>query len=434
MADVVMPRLSDSMEEGTILKWLKPAGAEVGSGEELVEIETDKATMTYEADAAGVLEIVAAEGDTLPIGAVIARLGDGSGAGGSNDNGAETATATPAPEAAAESTEVAAEPAAEAVPAAAPPAVADPPATSANGERIKASPLARRLAREQGIDIATLQGTGIGGRIVRADVEAAAGGSAPPAAAPAAAAARPPSPSPSSTPTEGVAGKGTTTTEELSRLQTVVARRMAESKATIPEFALTTEVDMEACVKLRGQIKDAAEGSAPSYNDMVIKAVALALREFPRANGSYVDGRFELYSRVNVGFAVAAQDALLVPTIFDADATSLGTIAETTRTLAARVRSGEITPPELSGGTFTISNLGMFGVTSFAAVINPPQSGILAVAAMTPRAVIRDGEIVIRNIMPITLTADHRILYGADAAEFLARVRALLESPFSLLL
>jgi pyruvate dehydrogenase E2 component (dihydrolipoamide acetyltransferase) len=225
--------------------------------------------------------------------------------------------------------------------------------------------------------------------------------------------------------------------QELSRTQQVIARRMAESKATVPEFTITTEVDMEDAVALRGQLKAVAEGSdspVPSYNDMVVKACAIALREHPRANGSYKDGKFELYSRVNIGVAVAAQDALVVPTVFDADKKSLGEIARDGRALAERVRAGVVTPPELSGGTFTVSNLGMFGVTEFVAVINPPQAAILAVGKMEPRAVVRDGEIVARNTMNITLSCDHRILYGAQAAEFLARIKALLEQPIALAL
>jgi pyruvate dehydrogenase E2 component (dihydrolipoamide acetyltransferase) len=212
---------------------------------------------------------------------------------------------------------------------------------------------------------------------------------------------------------------------------------MAESKATVPEFTISTDVDMEGAVELRSQLKAAAEatgGTVPSYNDMVVKASAMALREFPRANGSYKDGHFELYSRVNIGVAVAAQEALLVPTVFDADKKSLGEIARDSRALAERVRAGAVTPPELSGGTFTVSNLGMFGVTEFIAVINPPQAAILAVGKMEPRAVVRDGEIVARNTMSITLACDHRILYGADAAEFLARIKTLLEQPIALAL
>ena len=467
MSDVVMPRLSDSMEEGTILKWLKAEGDEVTRGDELVEIETDKATMTYEADSAGTLSIVAQEGDTLPIGEVIARIGAGgeapAGDGAkaeatqeaeaSGNGGPSEAPPASAPAATAEPPAAAPEP--EPAAAAAEPAAAAP-SPEGNGGRAKASPVARRIAREQGIDLSALQGTGPGGRIVKADVEAAASGAAPQAAAPAetaqaapaapaapaaepqaapaaAAAPRPPSASVAETGT----AKGDVSVQELTRTQQVIARRMAESKATVPEFTIATDVDMEGAVELRKQLKAAAEtvnGAMPSYNDMVVKASALALREYPRANGSYKDGHFELYSRVNVGVAVAAQEALVVPTVFDADRKSLGEIARDTRTLAERVRANAITPPELSGGTFTVSNLGMFGVTEFSAVINPPQAAILAVGKMEPRAVVRDGEIVARNIMTITLVCDHRILYGADAAEFLARIKALLEQPIALAL
>ncbi|MEA2359799.1 MAG: hypothetical protein QOI62_3059 [Solirubrobacteraceae bacterium] len=473
MPDVVMPRLSDSMEEGTILKWLKADGDEVARGDELVEIETDKATMTYEADTAGTLVIVAHEGETLPIGQVIARIGDASEAPAEQSastgeaaaaqqaagNGASSdVAAEPAPVAAAATAEPpAAAPAAAPAPAAAAPAAPGPAPASggtveANGGRPKASPIARRIARERGVDLSALQGTGPGGRIVKADVEAAVSGAAAvaapaapaaapevpapaPAAPPAPAAAAPP-PAPSTVAETGTA-KGDVTIQELSRTQQVIARRMAESKATVPEFSISTDVDMEGAVDLRRQLKTAAEttgGTVPSYNDMVVKASALALREFPRANGSYKDGRFELYSRVNVGVAVAAHDALVVPTVFDADRKSLGEIGRDTRALAERVRANAVTPPELSGGTFTVSNLGMFGVTEFAAVINPPQAAILAVGKMEPRAVVRDGEVVARNTMTITLVCDHRILYGADAAEFLARIRALLEQPVALAL
>jgi pyruvate dehydrogenase E2 component (dihydrolipoamide acetyltransferase) len=446
MPDVVMPRLSDSMEEGTILKWLKADGDEIARGDELVEIETDKATMTYEADTAGTLSIVAQEGETLPIGQVIARIG----AAGEAPAAAEApAQATQQAEAsgngAPSEAPPAPAPAATVEPPAAAPAPAPAPSAEGNGGRPKASPVARRIAREQGIDLTTLQGTGPGGRIVKADVEAAATGGAPAAPeapapeAPAeavAAEAAPPPPAPVAVAEAGTA-KGDVRVQELSRTQQVIARRMAESKATVPHFAISTDVDMEAAVALRAQLKTAVEetgGTLPSYNDMVVKASAIALREFPRANGSYKDGRFELYSRVNVGVAVAAQEALIVPTVFDADKKSLSEVARDSRALAERVRAGEVTPPELSGGTFTVSNLGMFGVTEFVAVINPPQAAILAVGKMEPRAVVRDGEVVARNTLSLTLACDHRILYGADAAEFLARIKALLEQPILLAL
>jgi pyruvate dehydrogenase E2 component (dihydrolipoamide acetyltransferase) len=399
--DVVMPRLSDSMEEGTILRWLVSSGDEVSRGEEIVEIETDKANMTYEADAAGVLEIVASEGDTLPIGEPIARIG------GSGDSSSGSAASMPA---AGERS--------------------DGPAAPAENGRVKASPVARRLARERGVELASLAGTGPGGRIVKADVEAAEAAAAP---APAAAPREVPGPV---APGERGGGKGETTVQELSRTQQTIARRMAEAKATVPDFHVSTEADMAAAVAVREQLKALAtdEHPAPSYNDFVVKAAALALREFPRANGAYKDGRFERYERVNVGVAVAAEDALVVPTIFDADQKSLGEIALETRALAGRVRAGSIAPPELSGGTFTVSNLGMFGVTEFTAIVNGGQAGILAVGALRDEPVVVDGTVVAGQRMTLTLVADHRILYGADAARLLARIRALLESPLGLAL
>jgi pyruvate dehydrogenase E2 component (dihydrolipoamide acetyltransferase) len=421
-----MPRLSDSMEEGTIIKWLKAEGDEVARGDELVEIETDKATMTYEADSDGVLQIVAAEGDTLPVGEVIARL---NGAGEATEVRRQASEGEPEPDAAGgasgvgrQASEGEPEPAAQAEPEPEPePAPPPSAAESDGGERVKASPIARRMAREKGLELSSLRGTGPGGRIVKADVESAA-----PAAAPQAAPAAAPEPA-------AATGKGESELVELTRTQQLIARRMAESKATVPDFALNMDIDMEAAVAMRAQLKEVAE-VVPSFNDMVVKASALALREYPRANGSYKDGRFELHGRINVGVAVAAQDALIVPTIFDADRKSLGEIARVARELAGKVRDGTIAPPELSGGTFTVSNLGMYGITSFTAVINPPQAAILAVGAIERRPTVVDGEIVPRHRMAVTLACDHRILYGADAAEFLARVRDLLESPAAMAL
>ncbi len=446
MSEIVMPRLSDTMEEGTILRWLKHDGEHVARGEELVEIETDKAAMTYESDSQGTLQTLAREGDTLAVGEPIARIG------------ADAADGLPAVQ----------EPVAvEQGPPAA--AEAQTPAERAEptepGERVKASPLARRVALENGVDLGALQGSGPGGRIVKADVEQVAG-STPVAPATSGAveasstASLPSSPSGlGRPPVEDVASaKGETTTVELSRTQRTIARRMAESKATIPDFTLSADIDMERCVDLRAELKRlsrAGEGRdkaavsagdgrdralAPTYNDMIVKACALALRDHPRANASYRDGRFELHARVNVGVAVAAsgQDAtggaLVVPTVFDADTKALGEIARETRSLAERVREGSITPPELSGGTFTVSNLGMYGIHSFTAIVNPPQAAILAVGAVAPRAVVRKKKLVARQTMSVTLACDHRILYGADAALFLVRVRELLEEPAALTL
>jgi pyruvate dehydrogenase E2 component (dihydrolipoamide acetyltransferase) len=436
------------MEEGTILRWLQEDGAQVKRGDELAEIETDKATMTFEADADGVFRIVAAEGDTLPLGAVIATIGEAGGGNGAAPAAAPEATqAASAGEAPAQQVQAASAGEAPAQQVQAAPAAAAPPATApSNGARIKASPVARRVARERGVDLATVTGTGPGGRIVRADVEsgapatpaapAAAPQAAPAAAppeAPQAAPAAPATPPPAPAVAETGTAKGDVSIVELTRTQQVVARRMAESKATVPEFSITTEVDMEAAVELRAKLKGIAD-PAPSYNDMVVKASAIALRDFPRANGSYKDGRFELYSRINVGVAVAADNALIVPTVFDADKKGLGQIAKDARALAERVRAGVITPPELSGGTFTVSNLGMFGVTEFAAIVNAPQAAILAVGAMRRLPRVVGDEIVPRNVMTLTLVCDHRILYGADAAQFLGRIRALLEEPLGLAL
>ncbi|MGZ8667060.1 MAG: dihydrolipoamide acetyltransferase family protein [Solirubrobacterales bacterium] len=442
--DIVMPRLSDSMEEGTILRWIKSAGEEVAVGDELVEIETDKANMVYESDAAGTLiELVAEEGATLPIGEVIARVGEkGEAPVGAGDSGAAPG-ATP-PEA--QSSSGLAPAPAPAVPQPAPaPAVPQPagaPASAPTGDgarvsgdgRVKASPIARRIAAEKGLDLAGLQGSGPGGRIVKADVERAGVGASPQKAQSSLGVA--PTPAIGAKPEEVETAKGQVSYEEPTKLQATVARRMAESKAVAPHFYLQASIDMSRCVEARGAIKAAAGADevVPSFNDMVVKAAALALREFPRANGAYRDGRFELYSRVNVGVAVAAQDALVVPTVFDADVKGLRRIASETRALAARVREGQITPPERSGGTFTVSNLGMFGIENFAAVINTPQAGILAVGAITETPVVRDGEIATARLMAVTLACDHRILYGSDGAEFLARIRALLEEPVSLAL
>jgi pyruvate dehydrogenase E2 component (dihydrolipoamide acetyltransferase) len=439
MADVAMPRLSDSMEEGTILKWLKSDGDEVSRGDELVEIETDKANMTYEADLEGVLKIVAQEGDTLPVGQTIAQIGGDAG-GGADEGGGEDQAEAKAETSEEPESQPPADENVERVKQPEPVATEEKeeePEPEGNG-RVKASPIARRMAKELGVELGDLQGSGPGGRIVKSDVEAAAknGEQAEPAEEEKEAEQpRKEAPAPAAASGDGSSGRGAVTTEDLTRLQQTIARRMAESKATAPEFVITCEVDMHDAVEFRKQLKAAAgDGPAPSFNDFVVKASALALKEFPRANGAYRDGKFELYSRVNVGIAVAGQDALVVPTVFDADGKSLGTIAREARALAQKVRDGKITPPELSSGTFSVSNLGMFGIKRFVAVINPPQAAILAVGEMTPRPVVRDGEITVRPVMELTLSCDHRILYGADAAQFLGRIRERLENPLSLAL
>jgi pyruvate dehydrogenase E2 component (dihydrolipoamide acetyltransferase) len=429
-ADVVMPRLSDSMEEGTILQWLKAVGDEVKRGDELVEIETDKANMTYEATDEGVLiEILAEEGDTLPIGETIARIGEAGEKTAGGDGAAQRAAPKETPAPVGQTTKT------QTREAAGPPTAAAPTAAEGDG-RVKASPIARRMARDLDVELSDVAGSGPGGRIVKADIEAAASRQPrrPPADGRAAGA---PTPQPASAAPSPEGAKGEVQVVELNRLQQTVARRMAESKATVPHFYLETEIDMTEAVKVRAELKElAGDAPAPTFNDMIVKACALALRQFPRANGSYRDGRVELYSRVNVGVAVAAQDALVVPTVFDADRKPLGEIAASTRELAQKVREGKITPPELSGGTFTVSNLGMFGVTNFSAVINPPQAALLAVGALQPKPVAEreSRRLTVRDTMGVTLACDHRILYGADGAQFLARIRELLERPLSMAL
>ncbi|MFL5930423.1 MAG: dihydrolipoamide acetyltransferase family protein, partial [Gaiellaceae bacterium] len=345
--------------------------------------------------------------------------------------------------------------------------------SNGNGDgRVKASPVARRMARDLGVELAQLEGTGPGGRIVKADVQAAAenGGATTEAAEkgeaePAAAdgdgakaekekakadgdgkkgeaekrdkkkddkAKKDEKPKEAEKAEAGV--KGDVNVEELTRLQQTVSRRMAESKATAPDFSIALAVDMTAAVELRERLKQISD-PVPSFNDMVVKASANALREYPRVNGAYRDGKFELYDRVNVGIAVAAMDALVVPTIFDADTKSLGAIARDARAVIGKVKDKTVTPPELSGGTFTVSNLGMFGIEQFTAIINPPQAAILTVGKLDKKPAVDDkGKVVARDQMTLTLVCDHRILYGADGAEFLARIKDLLEQPLSLAL
>jgi pyruvate dehydrogenase E2 component (dihydrolipoamide acetyltransferase) len=445
-SEITMPRLSDSMEEGTIIKWLVSEGDEIERGQEIAEIETDKANMNFESDTAGtVLELVASEGDTLAIGEVIARVGEkGESADGSQQSAEQKSVSADEEPADEEEEEPVAdengdEPSEQETEQQ--PARASSDGAEGNG-RVKASPVARRMAEERGIDLGAIEGSGPGGRIVKADVEAAAegGGAATKTEEKPAEAedGKPAEPEEKREPVPAPAGdggnKGEVEVQELSRLQRTVSRRMAESKATAPDYQLTMEIDMTLCVELRERLKQ-VQDPPPSFNDMVVKAVANALREFPRVNGAYRDGKFELYSRVNVGVAVAAQDTLVVPTIFDADKKALGEIARVAREAIGKVRDGKITPPELSGGTFTVSNLGMFGIDSFTAVINPPQAAILAVGSLKKRPVVEDGgRIVARDTMSATLVCDHRILYGADGAEFLARVRELLEQPLALAL
>jgi pyruvate dehydrogenase E2 component (dihydrolipoamide acetyltransferase) len=384
MPAIAMPRLSDAMESGTIVRWLRAEGDVVAVGDELVEVETDKATMVYEAETAGRLSRLAPAGSSVRLGDPIAWIG-------------EDAAAAPA----------------------APPAAATPAATpvSASGRR-PASPAARGMARRLGVDLALVRGTGPGGRIVSADV---AGAMPATALAPAAA----PEPSPPPVP-------GARTVEALTSVQRTIARRMVEAKA-VPEFVVERDADVAAVLAARDRLK-AAGRSVPSLNDFVIAACARALREHPRANASLDGDDLTLHAAVNVGFAVAAAGTLLVPVVKDAGRKGLAAIAEETRRLAASSRDGSIAPGELAGGTFTVSNLGMMGVDAFTAILNPPQVAILAVARVRREPAFASGVVVEAARMRLRLTCDHRVLYGADGAALLATICDLITDPVLLAL
>jgi pyruvate dehydrogenase E2 component (dihydrolipoamide acetyltransferase) len=433
MTDITMPRLSEQMEHGTIVSWLVEDGQQVEVGDELVEIETDKATMAYAAEVDGVVEIVAEVGVTLSVGEVMARIGDATAAADGNGAGR-----------AAEDVVAAEQDAAPAAPVAAASgnAAREPDSRRSNGDAV-ATPVAARMAGIHGIDLASLAGTGPLGRITKNDVLRAAGIEAPAPTAPAPTAPGPAAPglvgpAPAAHPApsraaEAASGeRGETTIVEPSSLERVVARRMAEATATIPHFQVETDVAFDAAMELRATLK--ADGATVSLNDVIVFACARALRSHPRVNASYAADRFELHSRINIGIAVATDDGLLVVTVPDADRKSLGELAEESRRLSERARSGEITPPELAGATFTISNLGMYGMTAITPVINPPQAAILGVGS--PRSTLArtdDGQVTERQLLTLRLSADHRILNGADAARFLSDVRSYLEHPLRLL-
>jgi pyruvate dehydrogenase E2 component (dihydrolipoamide acetyltransferase) len=362
MPELTMPRLSDSMTEGTIVRWLKADGDAVRSGEEIVEIETDKATVGFESEFAGTLAIRAPEGSTVGVGTIIAIVGNGDAA----------------------------------------------PAIRAGTARVKASPLARRLASDLGVELSSLQGSGPGGRVVKMDVVAAA------------------EQVPEATGRDDVH-------QPLTRTESLIARRMTASREAVPEFALEVDIDMSAALAMRAELRELAD-PAPSLNDVIVKASALALRRHPRANASFAEAGFVLHARVDVAIAVAVEGSLLTPVVREADAKSLGAIAAETRALIERARAGRIGPPDLDGATFTISNLGMFGIDRFEGIINAPQAAILCVGAVRDRPIAVDGAVIVRPMATLTLACDHRILYGADAAAFLAEIRRILEHPLSMAL
>jgi pyruvate dehydrogenase E2 component (dihydrolipoamide acetyltransferase) len=449
--ELVMPRLSDTMERGTVARWLKAVGDEVHAGDVVAEIETDKATMEYQSDLDGVLlQILVGDGESADLGAVIALVGERGEELADNgaSSGAPAAAATEdAPAAAA--TEDA--PAAETAPAPAgreapeeapaeeaparPAAEAEPSAdgsgpAAATGGPLKASPIARKIADENGVDLRQLAGRGSGpdGRIVRADVERLIERQGrredlPPA--PAAARAQAPVPAPPPLESEVV---------ELTRMQRIVARRMADSKATVPHFYLTSEIDMGRAMELRKELNRAleADGVKVSVNDLIVRACGLALRDNRQFHRSF-DGEHMVYhGHADIGIAVALDDGLIVPVVRAVESKSLRQVATEARELAERARAGTLKQPEIEGATFTVSNLGMFGVTHFNAIINPPEPGILAVGATVERAVPKDGEITVRPLMNVTLSVDHRAASGADGARFLQSLQRYLEEPLLL--
>lgn len=411
--EVPMPRLSDTMEEGRVLQWYKQVGDSVAKGELLAEIETDKAVMDLESVEEGtLLQVLVAEGGSAALGAPIALVGDASELGGEPE-AAAPATVT-APATAPAQTSSAESDGGPPPTSFAPQAAGQKTGASVSG-RIKASPLARRIAAEQGVDLSQIAGTGPGGRIVKDDVENAAR---------TVAAAEDPAALPSET-----------EVASPSRMQATIIRRMLESKTTVPHFYLTMEVDMSAAKAMRAEVNAAwSEEERISYNDIVIRATALSLMRHPDANGSYRDGGFVYHQAANIGIAVAVPEGLLVPVLKNCDTKPLRQLAVEAKVLAQRTREGKNRPGDLEGGTFTVSNLGMFGVRDFYAIVNPPQAAIIAVGAIEPRPVVRAGEIVVRDIMYLSISADHRILYGAPAAEFLRDLKDLLENPYNLLI
>jgi len=458
MPEILMPRLSDTMEEGVVSSWHKKVGDEVAEGESLVDIETDKALMEYEADTAGVLEsILIGEGESATIGSPIAIIRTpGEPPTPSNSatsappatSAAAPATPSPAdyaPAAASPATSAQAATGAQATSAGAggaggagesgvgaAEAVSGPGSGAENGSRPPSSPLARRIAREKGVDLATITGSGPGGRIVRADVEAAASTAAPAPAAPA-----PVAPASVATPAKTTVPV-TADDEEvpLSRIRQITARRLAESKREAPHIYLTRHVDADDLVAFRASLNDrlvAAGQPKVSLNDLIVRACAAALRAHPSINASFAEDRLILHKRVHVGVAVALEDGLVVPVIKDADRKAVSEISRETRDLAKRARDRKLAPDEMSGGTFTVSNLGMFGIDEFTAVINPPEVAILAVGATREEVTIRDGHVVPTQRMTITLSVDHRAADGATGAKFLADVVELLQDPIRIL-
>ena len=422
--NILMPALSPTMTEGNLARWLKQEGDRIKAGDVIAEIETDKATMEVEAVDEGILGriLVPAGTQGVKVNDVIAVL-------------VEAGEAVPAAGAA---PKAAAAPAATPAPVAAPVAVAPAPvAAPASGDRVFASPLARRMAAQAGVDISKIAGSGPNGRIVKADVDAAL--SRGPAPATAAAPAAAPAPIAAPRPAAPVAITAPHTAVPNSSMRKVIARRLAESKATIPHFYVSTDVEIDALLKIRADLNARSPKDGPgayklSVNDLVIKATAVTLRRFPNVNAMWTEDAILQLHDVDISVAVSIPDGLITPIVKGADIKGLAAISNEMKDLAARAKSGKLKPEEFQGGGFSISNMGMYGVRDFAAIINPPQAGILAVSAGEQRPVVKNGALAIATVMTLTLSVDHRVIDGALAAEFLQALKRNIEDPLSLML
>jgi pyruvate dehydrogenase E2 component (dihydrolipoamide acetyltransferase) len=417
-----MPKMGDTMEEGTISRWYKAVGDSVKEGEEIAEIETEKAAIAIEAFETGPLtKIIVQEGETVPVGAPIAVIGD---AGDDSQAAAQTSTQ---PSSAAAPSAKAQEPpiAPPAPPLEAPSGVPSP----GGSERVVASPLARRIAQTSGVDLHGIRGTGPNGRIVAEDVEAHVQGHGS-RLAPRPAAPTPPGPgAPAPVPAGDVWQAG----KPLSQMRRVIARRLTESKQQVPHFQATMEIDMGPAMALRGSLNARGEGFTKiGPNDLIVKAVADALHAQPAMRVAFGGDQLLTTDRVNVGVAVALPDGLIVPVVRDADRKSLNDIAAEVRALVEKARAGKLQPDEYAGGTFSVSNLGMFGVEAFNAIINPPEPGILAIGGIFEKPVVTDGKLAIGTRMSVTLSADHRVVDGAVGAEWLQELKRRLENPLTL--
>ena len=422
---ILMPALSPTMTEGTLAKWLVNEGDDVNAGDVIAEIETDKATMEVEAvDEGKVGKIVVQEGtEGVAVNALIALLLEDGEDAGALEGAADAAPAAPAPAAPA--------PEAPAAPAPAPEAPAPAPAAPAasSGDRIFASPLARRMAQQAGLDIAMVTGSGPNGRIVKRDIEAALAAGVPAAAAPepAAAPAAAPAPMP-----EGV--EPAFDFEPANNMRKVIAQRLTESKQTVPHFYLTVDCEIDTLLALRKDLNSRSDDYKISVNDLIIKACGVALRRVPAANASWAGDGIKRYHTADISVAVAIDGGLITPVIRDAGGKGLEAISSEMKDLALRAREGKLMPEEYQGGTFSISNLGMFGIKQFDAVINPPQGAIMAVGAGEQQPVVRNGALAVATVMSVTLSVDHRVVDGAVGAELLAAFKKLIEDPMTMLL